>query len=336
MELVNDTPLPAALVPNTDGKDEILMLVLTALTLDLSGEPAALAAEQEPLRTAPDPVYPTDAQLIREGVAVCATGHVHAPRPGATEGKATLAIGDLRREILAFGARVWRAGTFGGSPSPTSPRPFDRIPMRWEHAFGGAVQEEPRTLEKDGETYIVPGFERPYMWNPLGKGYYASEKEAIEKPLPELEHPDSRITAWDSQPEPVCFAPYPRFGGLRGAGLLDGQKVQLQRMARLTGKSAPRSTFPALPPGTPISLGGMRPGGKRLTFTLPEPPVVYHVAVGAIEKKVTPYLDAVDIDADGERVRLLYRAGFRYPLVGGEVRRLAVAPAEHFPERRGA
>jgi hypothetical protein len=335
MELVNDTPLPAALVPTSDGGDEILMLVLTALTLDLSEEPAALAIDQEPLRLAPDPVLPNDAQLLHEGVSVCATGHVHAPRPGATEAKATLAIGDLRREVLAFGARVWRAGTFGGSPSPTSPRPFDRIPMRWENAFGGSFPEPARSIEKDGETYLLPAFERHHPWNPLGKGFYPSEKDAVEKPLPELENPESRIRSWDDQPEPVCFSPYPLFGGLRAATLLEGQKVNLDRLTRITGRSAPRNNFPPLPPGTPVALGGMRPGAKRLVFTLPEPPVVHHVAVGALDKEVIPSLDAIDIDADRERVRLLYRAGFRYPLIAGELRRLTVAPAAAFPRLRG-
>ena len=72
------------------------------------------------------------------------------------------------RDVLAFGVRVWRAGTFGGSPAPTAPRPFERIALRWENSFGGSAAQEAMAVEKDGETLIVPGFERHSIMNPLG------------------------------------------------------------------------------------------------------------------------------------------------------------------------
>ncbi|MFO0588256.1 MAG: DUF2169 domain-containing protein [Polyangiaceae bacterium] len=331
MELVNDTPLPSALVPTTSGDGEILMLVLSAITLDLRGSGPVLADAQDPLRIASDPVFPNDAQLLREGVAVCATGHLYPSTPGGSEGRAVLGIGDLKREVLGFGPRVWAEGTLGSAPSATSPRPFDRVPMRWENAFGGSAEEPARMIEKDGERYLAPAFQRHEGNNPLGKGYYATAKAAVDQPLPQLEHPTDRITSWEDRPEPVCFAPYPLFGALRAAFLKDGKNIQLDRLPRITGKSAPRTTFGVIPPGTEIALGGMRPGGRRITFRTPVAPVSIHVLVGSVEKTVTPALDAIDIDADAERVRLLFRAGFRYPLVAGELRRATIAASESFP-----
>ena len=126
------------------------------------------------------------------------------------------------------------------------------------------------------------------------------------------------------------------FGALRAASLVDGKTVKLDRLARITGRSAPRTTFGSVPPGTEVAVSGMRPASRRLVFQTPRSPVVIHVLVGDVEKKVTPYLDAIDIDADAMRVRFLFRAGFRYPLVAGERRQATVAPSDDFPHPRGA
>jgi hypothetical protein len=102
-------------------------------------------------------------------------------------------------------------------------------------------------------------------------------------------------------------------------------------VGKLASRAAPRMTFDAIPPGTRIALGGMRPGGDALVFEAPPAPVAMDVTVGDKRDRVVPSLDAVDIDAEAAEVRLLWRATATYGLVQYELRRARLKPTEDFP-----
>lgn len=333
MDLFNDTPLPSALVPSSNGEDEVFQLVLTAMTLaGLDGQsPVDLAAEQRPLRLAADPPLSNDAQHLRDCVSVCVTGFAYAPRPGATRGSVTLTVGKARFEIAVFGPRVWDVG-LGGVPRPSPPQPFDRVAMTWQNAFGGTTRSPAREVEHEGEPCIVPAFEQHYPPNPIGTGYALSASEAASRPLPSLEDPARLIGSLEDQPEPVCFAPYPLFGSLRAQSLLVDGKVDMDRVGHVTSLSAPRTTFAKIDPGTRVTVEGMRRGGATIGLVVPEAPVFYRAEVGAVLRDVIPRLDTIEIDAETATARLVYRAGFSYPLVARERRRLDVLarPSSHY------
>lgn len=346
MELINETPLPSALVPSTFDDDEVLQLVLTSMTIALEEQaprdadrtaPVRLAAQQRPLLLGANAPFSNDAQHLRDCVSVCATGFAYPAHAGDARSTTSLIVGGARAEIAVFGPRVWeRAGA--ASVKPSQPLPFDRVEMAWSKAFGGSATSPARELSNEGEIHIVPEYERHYPPNPVGTGYALSASEAPGRPLPQLEHPNQLVTAIDDQPEPVCFAPYPLFGSLRAQSLFDGKsadgsaRVNLDRLGRVSALSAPRTTFPSMKEHTRIAVFGMRRREGVLSFSLPAPPVQYAVRVGEVRRNLVPHIDTIEIDCEAAVARLVYRAGFRYPLIEAERRRLEVLPAATFPE----
>lgn len=340
MRFVNHTPLPSALVPCAEGGDDLTALVLACVTYQVtpvaegktrSGSGLRLAYEQRPLERGSMRLEPGDDVFVREGVSVTASGFVYAPAEKAARADATLSVGPEIRRVRAFGPRVWREGMFG-SLSPTSPRPFDRVPMTWEAAYGGTLVRKTSFVERDGRMCLVPEYITAYPYNADGVGFYLERGDALEKPLPQLEHPDLPLVSWDDKPQPVCFAPYPMNGGMRTMVLDEGDKVNLNRLGKLTCRAAPWLIFSAIEPGTNIVLTGMRPRGETLAFVVPEVPIRVRALLGRALFRMKPRLDALEIDAEGARVRIVYRCPFKFGLVQHERREVVVEPSEHFPE----
>lgn len=297
----------------------------------LAGPTLRLSYVQKPLERGQARIEPADDIFIRQGVSVTASGFVYAPSGKATKADATISVGSETRRVRAFGPRVWRDGMFGAL-SATAPLPFDRVPMAWEAAYGGMLVRKTSMVERDGRQCLAPEFTTAYPFNADGLGFYLERHEAIEKPLPQLEHPDMPIKNWDDKPQPVCFAPYPMNGGLRTQVLNDGDKVDLNRMGRLTCRAAPWLIFPAIEPGTNIVLTGMRPKGETLAFVIPEVPVSVRAILGRALFRLKPRLDTVEIDAEAAEVRMVYRCSFRFGLVQHERREVFLEPSDHFPE----
>lgn len=341
MRFVNHTPLPSVLIPSAEAGDDMTILIVCAATFAITALPEgkkpegtnlALAHAQRPVERGAYKHVPADDHSIRSGVSVSATGHVYAPDGKATRADASLAVGSEQRVVRAFGPRVWREGMFGAL-SPTSPLPFDRVPMTWELAYGGAVLRKTSMIKHEGREYIVPEHPVNFPHNADGTGFYLERSDALENPLPQLEHPDLPVRAWDDRPHPVCFAPYPLRGGMRLMALMtEDDKLDMNRMGRLTTRAAPWLVFNDLTPGTPITLRGMRPRGESLTFVVPEVPVIARIVIGALRTSVPLRLDAIDIDADAAEVRFVYRVAFTYGLIQTDVREAYLEPSEHFPK----
>ncbi|MBW2527609.1 MAG: DUF2169 domain-containing protein [Deltaproteobacteria bacterium] len=331
MKLINDTPCPAAFVPNAEELDTVVGLFLLALTCRIEEEALVPAADQQPLLLDTDERFePGDAQFLRRGVSVTASGFVYprsGPAPSAT---ASLAVGDATRRVEAIGPRVWHRRGASGTLSPTSPRPFSRIEMRWEHAYGGLVPEPAKIIEVDGEATIVPEHPTAYPQNLDGMGFFLRAEQAIDQPLPLLEDPDQLIERWDDRPLPTCLAPCPLWCGVRAQGFIDPEddKVDLDRLDLLTGRACPRQVFEEVPAGTMIRLEGMRPQGERLSFPVPAAPCTVDVEIGEEQQRVGMLLDAIDIDAEKARVRFVFRRLFRYGLVQHQLRSARFVPTD--------
>ena len=327
MKILNHSPLGVQLFRNAEGDDRISAFVLCALTCSIGPEALTIAPAQLPLETDANQPHPHDAMLPKERAAsVCATGFVYAAGGSATEALARLSVGERAHEVVAIGARVWRKSMLGSVA--TSPLPFQRIPMAWNRAFGGEVKRAWTTQKIDGETMIVPGHSSHFPANPEGMGFYLTADDAVEQPLPVLEDPAHRIEKVDDWPEPRCFAPYAMWGALRAQLVLkpDGKEIEKKDIPRITTRAVPLLTFDRIAPGTRITLAGMRPDGADLAFTVPEPPVALRVAIGPDLAHVEPTLDSVDIDAEAQTARFVYRAPFAYDLVKREQRRIDVEP----------
>lgn len=331
MEFVNNTPLLAAMIPNGEDDDRITTLFLCAITYRIAGTRLEIVPEQRLLFLEPATHVPNDAVFSKEVVGVCATGFVY-PAKGeeAREGFAGLRIGSVETHIVAYGTRVWRRGAFGGLV-PSAPLPFDRVAMTWENAYGGMTNEPARIIDIDGEEAFVPEHEAGFPLNFDGKGFYTDESRAVDQPLPQLEDSKNLLCKWDDRPDPLCFAPYPLWGGLRAEYMVKDKGFEMSGMAKLGSRAAPRTTFDEIESGTEIILGGMRPRGEVLAFAVPRSPVRVVLRVGASSEILVPRLDSIEIDAEAREVRFVYRAKVTYGLVQFEERRAVMEPSEDFP-----
>ncbi len=329
MLLVNPTPLPVALVPNAE-EDRMVTLLLVAATYHVGEAGLEVAEDQQPLLRMPPMPLLGDANPSKMGVSVCVTGFVYAPGGAASQATARLRVGSEERAVAAFGPRVWREGA-GGTLGPTAPLPFDRVEMAWRHAFGGGVRRPTRVVPlAGGGEAIAPEHDEACNENPDGVGFYPDRDDALEQPLPSLEDPAHLQARFDDRPAPVCFAPYPIYGGLRAAAIVRDGEVAWQEHGRAMTRSAPATTFAAIPAGTRVAVEGMRRRGETFAFDVPAPPVDVEVALGGRATRIRLDTDAIDLDAETARVRIVWRAFFAYPLVRFEGRVARVRATEVF------
>lgn len=331
MQFWNRTPLPAAVVPNAEDDDRMTVLFLCAITYRIAHGKLEIAPGQRPLVLRADGPHPPDGMFDKQGVSVCATGFVYPKKSPAREATALLRVGSRDAPIVVLGQRVWQKAMLYGQPAPSAPLPFERVAMTWENAYGGMTEEPARIVKMDGDEIFVPAHEGGFAQNFNGKGFYTDPARAVDQPLPQLEDPERPIRRWDDRPDPVCFAPYPMWGGLRATHVYHDEKLDVAGAKKLGNKASPRGTFDALEPGAPISLVGMRPGGGALSFDVPPAPAAVDLWLGGRAERALLAVDSVDIDAEAEEVRFLYRATVNYDLIQFELRLARLEPTDSFP-----
>jgi len=109
------------------------------------------------------------------------TGKACVPDGKSATGVAVRAcLGDREKVLHVFGDRYWNGS------AASDPAPFSEMPLDWEHAFGG----------------------EGCLHNPLGKGFAQVDPETGNPWwLPNIEHPNQRLTFKDQRPEPATFGP---------------------------------------------------------------------------------------------------------------------------------
>ncbi|WKB53779.1 DUF2169 family type VI secretion system accessory protein [Eleftheria terrae] len=147
----------------------------------LAAEPALLP-EQELWQMVPSLLgdTPLDVAVPKQGAEFVLAGDACAPAGQPLSGlKVGVRVGGLRKELHVFGERQWIG------PSPSEPRPFERLPLVWQHAYGG------------------PGFEL----NPLGLGHVPLETPSGRvHPLPHIEYPTQPSVKPSAPLTPAGFA----------------------------------------------------------------------------------------------------------------------------------
>jgi hypothetical protein len=238
-------------------------------------------------------------------------GHVHAPRLGATTATFGLRVGKLEKQAVAFGDRVWFRSA--GRIAPTAPRPFEKIPVRWERAYGGWDRSNPQ-----------PARHMVEKRNPVGVGARPSRTFEDGLRLPNIEDPKSPLRQLGDAPAPVGFgfvSPHwePRASY---AGTYD-ERWRKER-APLLPKNFDRRHLNAAPPGQvadgylrgdePVLAVGVAADGP-LSFTLPgvPPPSVVVRLHSDADQTLTTNLDTVIIDSDERRLQLLWRTHLVLP-----------------------
>jgi len=313
--LENKTPWAAEFLTATDAKGAETLVVLVQAAFAIAGprllEPMA-AKEQPPiplggewngepgrssLRFEPQiaPAKPaTDVVLL---------GHAYPARPGDLEADVGFHVGPVGKTVRAVGDRVWLG--FAGEIA-SKPKPFERIPLVYERAFGGWDR-----------SHANPARHACEARNPVGVGFRSGPwREGMR--LPNLEDPRRPIRASTDTPPPAGFGllcpdwqPRSRYAGTYGEAWME------TRMPLLPDDFNPRFYNSAHPdlvaPGhlrgdeevAVVNASPMGPLRFRLPgLGLPRIRVALH---SGSAPELSVRLDTVTVDTDRNRVLLLWR-----------------------------
>lgn len=186
MKIVKDTPFEFGFLvwPVRPPRPSLTVVVKATFALPPEGL-ATLAEEQAPVT---GEAYwdddPTQSLRLDNDLAVhkpkgeCfLAGTCHPPKRPATVSAVQFRIGSVAKRLAVFGDRTWKKGL---APTPSSPQPFESMPLRYELCFGG----------------------EGISANPVGRG--------PDGRLPNIEDPGSLVTSPSSKPKPVGAFPIPR------------------------------------------------------------------------------------------------------------------------------
>ncbi len=321
MDFQNDTPFPAILPTTVLDEDRMAASLVARVTyaLDVSRKKDRLrvAAEpvwkvsHEPLET-PHGTLEPETPFLKGGVDLFVFGAARAlDREPVTRMEVRVAVGDFVRRAVVTGNRTWlKSATSGVHMS--APTKFVEMPLVLANAFGGKGEWD--------------GLAIPWAENPDGKGFVVAEDRAPGKPLPNLEEPDARVTAWDDRP-PICgfgFCPQTNRARFR-EGLVFKDRTLTDITPRWFNTAFPPMVAPRAAPGDHVEVTGFTHDGS-LGFEVPAPPFELHLRFGDKEATRTPVVDGLGIEVDEKRVFVTYRFAFRYVVRARELRQATLAP----------
>jgi hypothetical protein len=317
LQVDNRTPFNAALAvfPCPRGVETAYIAVKAAFDIG----PEGLAPTARPVPLLPGDVYWGDPAtsglraageltLCKPATDIVVLGAAVAPREGQRGMAVSLRVGPVASTLLVTGARRWQRNGLAWRAS--DPEVFDRVPLRWELAFGG--------FERPAEGKEAKEFEPR---NPVGRGFIGRrESDFADRPLPQIEHPDERLQEPGQRCTPVGWAPIPpTWSPRRDYGGTYDAAWQRQRAPFLPLDFDPRFLQTAPPSlvapghlqgGEPVRLQGCRPAGQGLAFDLPHCTLGTRFRFRGGEHEVEPRLDSILIEPDQLRVQMLWRAAF--------------------------
>ena len=318
--LDNRTPFIADkfVLPDKDGQEFVLVVVSATFCQEGSCSRLQLAARQSSLELADLYFGPphiasvrreSDIALVKPFVDVLINGRAYAPheRP-TTSVNASVAVGDIRKELLVSGDRAWRKGSFG--TAATSPKPFVSMPITYERAFGGIDMRpnDPKKHAAEVRNLSGVGFRGTCSYDPT-----------ILTELPNIEYPNDRQSTQSDLPQPAGFGVVSRGWQprLAFAGTFDPVWLT-QRWPLLPSDFDPRH-YQAAPRDQQSSkiLGGETVILKNLTpeglwqFRLPTLKVPMWLLFDNKTENVRMRLDTLMIEPDAKQVTLICRGGIR-------------------------
>jgi hypothetical protein len=322
MDLVNETLLQSHMARTQLAyKDLLQTIVVVKGSFDVlaSGETRPSAEQPEVLLEDAQTAYGTLESEVVPAKGWCdlaVLGHAWSPTPGEPVREMTvgLRIGAFVRSARVSGDRVWVKAL--GRMVPSEPAPFTKLPLSYEHAFGGfARQKEIEAVHFD---------------NPFGKGYVLAKEHVEGTALPNIEEVDELVESWSDRPSPAGFAPLPRQAALRAhrgfEATDDQQSVRIRPAAFCFAH--PRMTVPAYPEGEEAELVGVTASGGTWRFRLPRFRSWIRVDLGARRYQLPVVADTVYVLPDEQRVVVVGRCTFLYQFLPERRRTTRVMPRE--------
>ena len=137
--------------------------------------------------------YESEIAFSKPGTDIILIGSAYGIHGMIPQVDVMLKVGNIKKKLRVSGKRYWDKAF--GVWYISDPEPFDKFPIRYEHAFGGLVINEDHQLIDF------------YDQNPVGTGYEASTNKAKRKYslLPNIEDPGCLISGPSDQPFPAGF-----------------------------------------------------------------------------------------------------------------------------------
>jgi hypothetical protein len=308
----------AMILTDADGRDVVLAVAKATFVLargrrlELAELPTPLVHADE-YREKPGTSSisaAADFAIAKPRADVVVLGSARAPGGKPVTGMTvSVRVGAVSARLDVTGDRAWKKGLMGVSPG--KPERFSEMPLVWERAYGGVCPA------KDGNGVVRFG------GNPVGRGFWLSDKDAAEQPLPNFERPDDPLKKLADRPAPGGFGFVSPDWESRAAfaGTYDA-RWEKQRLPLLPEDFDPRFfnvapvALQAARPfegGEPVQLQGLHEDGER-AFELPRDLV--HVDLLTPGDRLDTHLavlDTVVIDAGAGLVQLVWRACVRAP-----------------------
>ena len=312
LQVANHTPLSASLSVFPDPAGVETAYAIVKATFRIGADEPELAAPQLPLLATDvfwgDPLTSSlraagEFALLKPATDVLLVGRAVAPRAGTKVADVSVSVGPVSRTVRVFGDRHWHKS--GGRWQATAPLPWERMPLRWDLAFGGMAPA-------DGDE--VPDHEPR---NPVGRGLVARKRPPIgEQPLPNLEDPQAPITEPHDRPVPACFAPIaptwqPRrsYAGTYDEAWTQGRAPYLPHDfdTRFFHVASPQLIAPGfLQGGEAVRLAGFSTG-EPICFELPNCGLEVEFDFDGAKLPQAPNLEMVLFEPDAARFQMLWR-----------------------------
>ena len=263
----------------------------------------------------PTPIaYPADLCIRKPATDVVFVTRAYAPGGVAVpKFDAYARVGELRKAITIHGLRVWEVD---GAGLPAG-RPIAQIDVRYDYAWGGFDDSDPKKLVEEAR-------------NPQGMGCVRDPSVLSDKPAPNIEDPAAPIRSCKTRPPPAGLGPIGRHWEPRRAyaGTYDA-KWKEKRAPLLPADFDDRFNQcaspgliadPPLRTGEEVKLLNLVRGGGPTLFALPSVAVEIEFRPKDGEpESFRPHLDTVLIDLMGSipgqaiAVELVWRASIRAP-----------------------
>lgn len=308
MELVNRTRYPAGLARMVTGRDDrIAASALVRVTYSLRDGELSPREEQPWIVSnvpwdGPQGLMAGDDVFYKGGVDVHLFGRAVTPdgRP-APDTDVEIRVGPhFQRTVRVSGPRVWHRKF--GHLVPTAPRPFTEMPLTLRYAYGGKDRWD--------------GLEIPCAENPEGMGFFVTEENAVDRPLPCIEDPSALIQKWDDRPEPAGLGICPPTSPLHAKrGLTVSPDGRARVDALFFNAAFPQMVASRAAPGDLVRIAGVSERGP-VRFAMPRHSFVLRLRFGSESHELPLIVDQVGIEIDMHRIFIAYRAPYRYTVHG--------------------
>ncbi|MGC4085937.1 MAG: DUF2169 domain-containing protein [Vicinamibacterales bacterium] len=312
----NATPFAVQPLFTTDEHGQALVAPIVRATyeFDLQGT-LWLAEEQAPVKLEGEPAtdapissykYEPEAAFMKPATDVVLVGHAEPPGRGATQVDVGIKVGPVRKIARVFGDRYWVMSSGVARMSKTGE--LGRVPLLWEHAFGGQdpVHSTPDRPSFDPRNPVGRGFGRPLT------------REGEHTKLPNIEEPTQPVAEYGALVTPAGFGftcanwePRARLAGTYDDEWDQNRKpfLPLDFDRRFFNGAAPGLVAPGYLQGSEdIVVLNATPGG-RVSFSLPglPPPRATVVIRRELDLPVNLQLDTVVVNTDERKLFLTWR-----------------------------